>query len=56
MPGDVVRGKDAQLDAGIENVLKRLKENPAELPPPPAYPDKSKKVGTGGAEGLGGKR
>ncbi len=42
MPGDVMRGKDAQLDAAIENLTKRLNENPVELPAPPAYPDKSK--------------
>ncbi len=47
MPGDVMRGKDAQLDAGIENVLQRLKEDgPFELPPPPAYPDKSRPHGS----------
>jgi len=42
-PGDVVRGRDAQLDAGIERVVKMVAENPKEVPPPPAYPDKSKK-------------
>ena len=42
MPGDVLRGKDAQLEAGIEYILKRLEEDPMEIPSPPAYPDKSK--------------
>ena len=45
-PGDILRGKDAQLEAGVEYLLKRLKEEPREVPPPPAYPDKSKKRGT----------
>ena len=43
LPGDVLRGKDAQLDAAITYVLKQLQAHPAELPPPPPYPDKSKK-------------
>ena len=43
MPGDVLRGKDAQLEAGIENVLRRIKEEPMTVPLPPEYPDKSKK-------------
>ncbi len=55
MPGDVLRGKDAQLDAAIEHVLRRIAEEPFELPPPPPYPDKSKAVGTGGAEGMSGR-
>jgi len=45
MPGDVLRGKDTQLEAGVEYILKRLKEDPMELPPRPQYPDKSKKAG-----------
>ncbi|MFQ5805933.1 MAG: S41 family peptidase, partial [Phycisphaerae bacterium] len=46
LPGDVMRGKDAQLDAAIEHVLQGLKENPVELPPPPMYPDKSRPRGS----------
>lgn len=42
MPGDVLMGIDAQLQAGIDNVMKRIEEDPRELPPPPPYPDKSK--------------
>ncbi|UCC29410.1 MAG: PD40 domain-containing protein [Phycisphaerales bacterium] len=42
MPGDVLLGKDAQLEAGVEYILKRLEEDPMEIPSPPAYPDKSK--------------
>ncbi len=42
MPGDVVRGVDAQLDAAVENIMRRLREEPVELPEVPPYPDKSK--------------
>ncbi|MGD8451155.1 MAG: S41 family peptidase [Phycisphaerae bacterium] len=42
MPGDVVAGRDAQLDAAIENLQKRMATEGVTLPPPPAYPDKSK--------------
>ncbi len=42
-PGDVVRGQDSQLEAGIELVTEMIAETPREVPPPPAYPDKSKK-------------
>ena len=41
-PGDVVAGKDAQLDAAIENVMKSIQENPVQFPEVPEYPDKSK--------------
>ncbi len=44
MPGDVLRGKDDQLDAGIEYVMQQLREYPPQLPETPPYPDKSKKV------------
>jgi tricorn protease len=43
MPGDVLRGKDAQLEAGLQYVLDRLENDPKVIPPVPAYPDKSKK-------------
>jgi tricorn protease len=46
MPGDVLRGIDAQLDAAIANVMKRLADEPVELPPPPPYPDKSRPHGS----------
>ncbi len=44
MPGDVLRGKDAQLEAAISNILERLAEDPMEIPPPPPFPDKSKQL------------
>jgi tricorn protease len=39
LPGDVMAGKDAQLQAGIDYILKQLKEHPKPLPaPPPLLP------------------
>ncbi len=42
-PDDVVRGKDAQLDRAIEEVMKPIEANPKKLPPRPpdlpAYPE-----------------
>jgi tricorn protease len=46
MPGDVLRGKDTQLDAAIEHLLRDLEENPVELPAPPPYPDKARPRGS----------
>jgi len=43
-PDDVVRGKDAQLDRAIQEVMKQIQANPRNLPPRPpdlpAYPEK----------------
>ena len=42
-PDDVVRGKDAQLERAIQEVMKQIEANPKKLPPPPpdlpAYPE-----------------
>ena len=42
-PDDVARGKDAQLDRAIEEVMKQVEANPKKLPPRPpdlpAYPE-----------------
>ena len=42
LPGDVMEGKDAQLEEGIKYIMNKIKEHPLELPkrPPliPAYP------------------
>ncbi|MCG6964008.1 MAG: PDZ domain-containing protein [Acidobacteria bacterium] len=42
LPGDVMAGKDVQLEKGIQVILDKLKAHPMELPPPPpllpAYP------------------
>ena len=41
-PGELLSGKDTQLEAGVSYLLKALKKNPGGLPPPPpalpAYP------------------
>jgi tricorn protease len=38
-PGDVMAGKDAQLQTGIDYIMKQLKEHPVPLPPaPPLLP------------------
>ncbi len=42
MPGDVVRGKDAQLEAGVAYLLEKLAKEPMTLPEPPEYPQKAK--------------
>ncbi len=43
LPDDVVRGKDAQLDRAIQEVMKQIEANPKKLPPRPpdlpAYPE-----------------
>jgi tricorn protease len=44
MPGDVLRGQDAQLDTAIEYLMQMIREDPKAIPPPPEYPDKSKKA------------
>jgi len=46
MPGDVLRGKDAQLDAGIENVMERLPTEGFVEPPTPKYPIKARPAGS----------
>ncbi len=39
-PGSVLAGKDPQMDAAIEYLLKKMKEEPMEYPPEPAIPYK----------------
>ncbi len=41
LPHETFNGKDAQLEAGIKYLLKRIEEDPREVPPVPEYPDKS---------------
>ncbi len=43
MPGDVLRGHDAQLEKAVEVVLEKLAEDPKQEPVLPPFPDKSKK-------------
>ena len=41
LPHETFNGKDAQLDAAIALLKKLMKEDPREVPKPPAFPDKS---------------
>lgn len=41
LPHATFNGQDAQLDAAIAYLQKKIKEDPRAVPPPPAYPDKS---------------
>jgi tricorn protease len=42
LPGDVVKGKDAQLDTAVQYIMDKIKAHPLTLPPAPpllpAYP------------------
>ncbi|NIO29878.1 MAG: peptidase S41 [Candidatus Latescibacteria bacterium] len=40
-PKSVIEGRDPQLDRGIEEVMKMIRENPKRLPPRPADPVKT---------------
>ncbi|MCH7814294.1 MAG: PDZ domain-containing protein, partial [Planctomycetes bacterium] len=44
LPVDVLGGRDAQLEAGIAEVLRRIGQDPRTIPQRPAYPDKSKQA------------
>lgn len=44
MPGDVLRGMDAQLDAAIEYLVEKIQTEPVPTPGRPVYPDKSKEA------------
>ena len=41
LPHATFNGQDAQLDAAIKYLQKLIKEDPRQVPAPPAYPDKS---------------
>ena len=41
LPHETFKGADAQLEAAIRHLEKRIAEDPREVPPVPAYPDKS---------------
>jgi len=41
LPHETFNGKDAQLDAAIELLKEKIAEDPRDVPPVPAYPDKS---------------
>jgi tricorn protease len=41
LPHATFNGKDAQLEAAIQLLQEEIAKDPREVPPPPAYPDKS---------------
>ncbi len=41
LPHETFNGKDAQLERAIEFLQEKISEDPREVPPVPAYPDKS---------------
>jgi tricorn protease len=41
LPHATFKGSDAQLQAAIDLLLKKIAEDPRDVPPVPAYPDKS---------------
>lgn len=41
LPHKTFKGKDAQLEAAIKHLLDKIAEDPRDVPPVPAYPDKS---------------
>ncbi|NNF08248.1 MAG: protease [Candidatus Eisenbacteria bacterium] len=41
LPHESFKGRDAQLEAAIEFLKKKIQEEPVVVPPAPAYPDKS---------------
>jgi len=46
LPHATFNGHDAQLNAAIKHLQKLIDEDPRDVPPPPAYPDKSFKNNT----------
>jgi tricorn protease len=44
LPADELSGKDAQLERGIQEILKRIKEHPPVWPPQPPSPNLAKPV------------
>jgi len=41
LPRATFKGEDAQLDAAIDYLMEKVREEPVPVPPRPAYPDKS---------------
>ncbi|TAD85493.1 MAG: protease [Bacteroidetes bacterium] len=41
LPNETFKGKDAQLDAAIKYLQEKIAKDPRDVPPVPAYPDKS---------------
>jgi tricorn protease len=42
MPGQILRGRDQQLERAVDVILEMLEQDPKEMPELPPYPDKSK--------------
>jgi tricorn protease len=41
LPHATFNGEDAQLDAAIQYLLQQIEQDPREVPPPPAYPNRA---------------
>ncbi|MFW6198248.1 MAG: hypothetical protein ACOC5E_00345, partial [Acidobacteriota bacterium] len=41
LPHATFEGEDAQLEAAVEHLLRRIEEDPRPIPEAPPYPDKS---------------
>lgn len=53
LPHATFNGEDAQLDAAIEYLRRRIAEDPRLVPPPPEYPDKARRRLIGDSSGQG---
>jgi tricorn protease len=42
LPGEVLDGKDSQLEYAVRHLLDKITSDPLDIPPPPDFPDKSK--------------
>jgi tricorn protease len=41
LPEDYIAGRDPQLDRGIDELMKKMEQQPVKRPQPPPFPDKS---------------
>lgn len=41
LPGETFAGRDAQLEAALDYLRRKVTEEPVEIPPVPKHPDKS---------------
>jgi tricorn protease len=46
MPADALAGKDPQLDAAVQYLMERVRQEPKEIPAAPPYPNKAKPHGS----------
>ncbi len=49
LPRATWQGQDAQLEAAVQHLLRRIAAEPAQVPPAPPYPDKSYSAEEGGS-------